>query len=318
MIGFLYDLGKLAILKLLVLYEYAERKLRPVSGKIIRKSLGEQAPGSRPNLCVFAHFDRDGVIDDYVVHYLKALARLDCETVVVSTAEGLGEDEVAKVLPFCSRFIVKQNIGYDFASWRTALEEVKDFSGYERVIVANDSVYGPLQDLRGIFGRMSGRNLSFWGITDSLRYGRHLQSYFMVFERPVLDSLVFRNFWKELPDYLSKHVVIAQCEVGLSRTLASAGFRFGAYNEVEDICQEVSKERGRILSKILGCRFNSTHIGWRSLLRSGCPFVKVQLLRDNPKGLPDVAEWEHVVDGLSGYDAGLIRRHLARMSSGGN
>lgn len=315
MIGALYDVVKLTIIKLLVLRDYVERALWPIDGGIIGDHLGEQIPGTRSDLCIFAHFDRDNIIDDYVVYYLQALAKLGCETIVVTTAEELAEDEIRKALPFCRQFIIKRNIGYDFASWRTALVAVEDLSGYERVVVANDSVYGPLQDLGAVFKEMSHRDLSFWGITDSLRYGRHLQSYFMVFERPVLNSLVFRKFWKCLPDYRDKHVVIAQCEVGLSRRLAAAGFNFGAYNPVETVFENMSKEHDGLFWRVRGHRFNTTHMGWRILLHAGCPFLKVQLLRDNPKKLEGLANWDRELNAVSDYDTGLIQRHLKRVGA---
>lgn len=314
MLGAIYDAVKLSVLKVFVLVDFVKRRIWPVEPRIIEEGPGTQQTKRGNVLCVFAHFDRDGIVDDYVVHYLRALDELDCEIVFVSTAEDMADAEIEKISPFCRWYIVKQNIGYDFASWRTGLETVTDFSGYDRIILANDSVYGPLQDLNGIFDEMGRRHLDFWGITDSLRYGRHLQSYFMVFEKPVIESATFRSFWRNLPDYRNKHVIITQGEVGLSHRLTAAGFHFAAYNPVEQVFSSLFREKAGWVTKIRGRRFNSTHIGWSVLLRAGCPFIKVQLLRDNPKGVGDVAEWEHVVTGISGRDAGLIRRHLERLS----
>ena len=311
----LVEFAKLAILKLLALADLVRRSVHPVRGIVIRSVEGEQAPGSRGTLCVFAHFDRDGVIDDYVVNYLRALDRLGCETVIVSTVENLGDENIQKTIPFCSRFIVKQNIGYDFASWRTALEAVGDLSGYDRLIVANDSVYGPLQDLGEMFDEMEGRDVDFWGITDSLKYGRHLQSYFVVYGKSVLRSAVFSGFWRKLPDYRHKYVVIIQGEIGLSRRLAAAGFDFAAYRPVEAVQEGQRVEAVTLAEKFRDPRTSPTHRGWRALMRAGCPFMKIQLLRDNPMRVPDLDDWETVLGEVSGYDLSLIRNHLARMKT---
>ena len=306
------EIVKWLILKLLVLIDLCRRTVRPVRGRIIASGPGRQDAGSRRMLCVLAHFDRDGVVDNYVVHYLRALDALGCETVVVSTAETLDGANIRKILPFCSKYIVKQNIGYDFASWRTGLAAVDDLSRYDRVIIANDSVYGPLQDLNGVFAEMAERKVSFWGITDSLKYGRHLQSYFLVFEGAVAMSGVFREFWRKLPDYRHKYAVIIQAEVGLTRRLAAAGFDFAAYRPVEEVQQSVQKEAG--LAAILrDPRISPTHRGWKSLVRAGCPFLKIQLLRDNPMQVPDFDTWEAVLVGVSAYDPRLIKTHLARV-----
>lgn len=309
----LFDIVKLAILKLLVLVDWIRRLVNPVQGKIVRSGEGEQSAGSRKTLCVLAHFDRDGVVDDYVVSYLQALDELGCETVFVSTAKSLDDESIRKITPFCSTFIIKQNVGYDFASWRTGLEAAGDLSAYDRLIIANDSVYGPLQDLRKVFAAMDDRSAAFWGITDSLKYGRHLQSYFLVYNKPVFQSEVFARFWRKLPDYRHKYVVIIQGEVGLSRRLVAAGFDFAAYCPIETVQEGQQADVGRLEAKFRDPRVSPTHRGWRALMRAGCPFLKVGLLRDNPMHVPDLDNWEAVLGEVSGYDLDLIRNHLARV-----
>lgn len=311
----LFDIVKLAILKLLVLIDWFRRLINPVEGKIVRSEQGEQNSGSRKTLCILAHFDRDGVVDDYVVSYLKALDEFGCETIFVSTAEKLDDESIRKITPFCSRYIIKRNVGYDFASWRTGLEAAGDLSGYDRLIVANDSVYGPLQDLRKVFAEMDGRDVAFWGITDSLKYGRHLQSYFLVYDKSVLQSRVFAEFWRKLPDYRHKYVVIIQGEVGLSRRLVAAGFDFAAYCPIETVQEVQQTDAGALAAKFRDPRISPTHRGWRALMRAGCPFLKIQLLRDNPMQVPDIDDWETVLGDVSGYDLDLIRKHLARMKA---
>lgn len=307
------EFAKWTVLKILAFIDLIRRVVRPVRGRILRSECGEVESGKSKTLCVFAHFDRGGVVDDYVVNYLRALYELGCETVVVSTAESLDDRNIQKALPYCSRFIVKQNTGYDFASWRTALEAVGDLSGYDRLIVANDSVYGPLQDLGPIFDEMERRDVDFWGITDSLKYGRHLQSYFMVFKKHVLQSPTFSDFWRRLPDYKHKYVVIIQGEIGLSRRLDAAGFKFMACCPVEAVQAELKEKDRGLVERFGDPRTSPTHRGWRALMRIRCPFLKVQLLRDNPMQVPDVADWEAVLRETSDYDIGFIDNHLKRM-----
>ena len=309
----LFDIAKLAILKLLVLVDWFRRLIHPVKGEVVRSGQGDQISGSCKTLCVLAHFDRDGVVDDYVVNYLRSLYELGCETVFVSTAKNLDDESIRKITPFCSKFIIKQNVGYDFASWRTGLEAVGDLSGYDRLIIANDSVYGPLQDLRKVFSEMDGRKVAFWGITDSLKYGRHLQSYFLVYGKPVLQSGLFQEFWRRLPDYRHKYVVIIQGEVGLSRRLVAAGFDFAAYCPIETVQEVQQADAGTLGAKFRDPRISPTHRAWRALMRAGCPFLKIQLLRDNPMRVPDLDDWEKVVGEVSEYDLDLIRNHLVRV-----
>jgi lipopolysaccharide biosynthesis protein len=147
-----------------------------------------------------------------------------------------------------------------------------------------------------------------------LRYGRHLQSYFLVFEKAVLQSEVFREFWSRLPDYRHKHVVINQCEIGLSRRLAAAGHSFEAYIPFEDMQKQFRGGEPGLTAMVVGNRQNPTHKAWRTLMNKGCPFLKIQLLRDNPLDV-DLNGWEAVLGDVSGYDLKLIQNHLTRFSS---
>lgn len=312
--GNAYDMLKYWVIQLLVLYDAVLRRLRPHHPSMPRVISGLIRTGSRPTLCVFAHYDRDGIIDDYVVRYLSELDSLGCEIVFVSSAPSVSDAQIDKVKPYCAQIVLRENIGYDFASWRDGLACCEDLSRFERVIIANDSVYGPLTDLRPAFDAMATRQTEVWGITDSMRYGRHLQSYFLVFGRAAVQSGVFRKFWQELPDYRFKHVVIMRCEVGLSRRLHAAGFELVALYDYRGMSAHLDNVvKTRSWRNWPGAPVNMTHWGWRALLEAGSPFLKVQLLRDNPKKVDGVREWAKEIRNMSSYDIKLIEAHLRRI-----
>lgn len=277
---------------------------------------GEIAPHSRRTLCVFAHFDRDNIVDDYVVYYLRALNEAGAEIIFCSTAEQLSDAEIRKVKPYCRVVIVRRNIGYDFASYRVGLSNAGDLSSYEQLILANDSAYGPIRNLGKVLERMAHMDADFWGITDSMQFCHHIQSYFLVFSRTVFLSPVFRNFWRRFPNYLSKRTVIAKGEIGLSQALVREGFRMWAlcpYSEIEPEDRDSIKRREAEYLFVQPA-FNPTHFDWKTLIeRYGCPFIKIELLRDNPQGIASADEWESILSGESNYDISLIRHHLQRV-----
>ena len=55
---------------------------------------------------------------------------------------------------------------------------------------------------------------------------------------------------------------------------------------------------------------NPTSDLWRQLLSAGFPFIKRELLRDNPTGVSDVMEWRDVVAQTSGADISSIESDL--------
>ncbi len=279
---------------------------------------GDVVPGSMEHLCVFSHYDRDDRIDDYVVYYLEQLYSLGCETVLVSTSKTLDGTSMDKARPYCRRIIVRENRGYDFGSWKVGLQDVGNLSSYNTLVLANDSVYGPIRDLKDVFHEMRSHGYAAWSITDSLEIRYHLQSYFLVLEKAVLDSPEFADFWDNLPSYSFKRSVIWNCEIGFSQRLLRAGFALGAlcaYGKLreEHLDAVLSTEKQQHLSGPV----NPSHRLWRLLAKSyRCPFLKVDLLRDNPENLEDVNQWSAVIQESSHYDTDLIRHHLARMNAG--
>lgn len=299
------------------------RRRHPQESKIHRVIEGDVAPRSRSLLCIFSHFDRNDVIDDYVVHYVKELFESGCEVVFVSTAEGLPDAETDKLKAFTREIIVRENIGHDFGSWKTAIcrelvASQSEFSGYEGLIIANDSVYGPFQPLTPIIAEMSACDCDFWGITDSWEFSHHIQSYFILFKQAVIASDAFRRFWSHMAFCRSKHVVIWKGEVGLSRVLAAAGFKFDVLCRYENL----RGNNSRMISEVerrsaLGRPVNPTLYFWDLLLmEQRCPFLKVRLRRDISKNIENVARCEEI---LANCKYGLrdeIKRHVVRMTSG--
>src|SRR5438045_8800342 len=89
--------------------------------------------------------------------------------------------------------------------------------GYKEVLMANDSVFGPLYDLGPIISTMNKR-FDIWGMTDSYEINYHLQSYFLYFNEPAIKSETWLDFWQRM-DFtgLSNWDIIVKYEIGLSQ-----------------------------------------------------------------------------------------------------
>jgi hypothetical protein len=53
------------------------------------------------------------------------------------------------------------------------------------------------------------------------------------------------------------------------------------------------------------------HVDWLSALRSGVPFLKIELLRDNPARIPWLGRWRSIVAASTSFPSWLIDAHLA-------
>lgn len=226
-------------------------------------------------IAIFAHFDARGEVKPYILYYLAAL-REHCSSIAFVSTGKLSEAELAKVRPYCDTAVVRDNVGYDFGMWKHVLPSL-ELSNVDELVLANSSVFGPLYPLGPIFERMSGHDCDFWGMTDSYEIFSHLQSYFLVFKRRVLESTAVQDFFNSVLPYRDKDQLIRSYEIGMTVYLRERGFKDAA---MVPMGSWLSSEKRR--AKLCKKRRNATAFYPMELLRAGMPFVKVQLLRDNP------------------------------------
>ena len=246
-------------------------------------------------LCLFAHYDPHGRLAPYTRHYLEALRALGVDIVLIST--NLGEAGIRSALEICHEVIVRPNRGHDFGSWKVGLKcygRPLRTGPWQRLILANDSVFAPLFPLEEMFVAMSARGMDFWGVTDSYEVAWHLQSYFLVFESTALRHHAFWRFWRRCRHFDDKWTLITTCEVGLSQHLVEFGLHGAAYCSADRL--------------VNGEPVNMTLAKWEALLENRCPMLKVMLLRDNPFGV-DLSGWRERL-AATGYNLALIDDYL--------
>jgi len=277
---------------------------------------------------ILVHYDRDNIVDDYLIPYIQALKANSSYLVFVSTAK-LNAKAITTLYRSCDKVITRDNIGYDFMSYQKGLESF-DYQSYDEVLFCNDSVYAPLYPLENLFERMEDKRCDFWGITDNKDMGYHIQSYFMLIKSPILKSKIFQDFWQNIEVLKSKIAIIECYEVGFSQSLIQAGFKpLVSTNFQPSLSQKLmisikkltpenilkklkSLREGRVRLIRIG-KINATHYFWKDLIIKGkVPFIKIELLRDNPLGV-DIKEVEEVIEKYTHYDVSLITKHLERM-----
>lgn len=286
--------------------------------------------------CVFAHFDRDGKVDDYVRYYLSCLQEV-VDHIHFVTVNELDEESHQALVSQGIEVTQRDNVGYDFMSYSLGLHSLK-IDDYDEIIICNDSVYGPFFELRPIFQYMDNIDCDFWGITESLEISRHIQSYFVVFRAAVLSDEVFRRFWSGVQVLFGKKDIIHHYEVGMSQQLIERGFRASSYVSINNspmphrvfhaLPQFLRRFRLRwreigFYKHLLGILFrgdkpqlNPTQFEWKTLLQKHrSPFLKIELLRENPLQVAQVDQAIDLIESKSDYPTDLISDHLARIKS---
>jgi Rhamnan synthesis protein F len=256
------------------------------------------------DVCLFAHFDRDDEVDEYVFRYLDKIKELNFAIVFISTAR-LAAADVERLRRICRDVILRENSGLDFGSWSVGFAKYGSAIG-GRLLLANDSVYGPIGSLGSALERMTREPADFYGLVESIEITPHLQSWFLLFEQRVIRNPAFTAVLSQPFSAMTKRQIISSGEVGLSRRLVDAGFRYRALYEIE---------RAGLAARCIDA--SPMLFLWHELLcDAGVPFVKVDLLRDNPLGIFEPVTILQAVEQIDPSFSGLMKSHLARMNAG--
>lgn len=288
--------------------------------------LSASAPVRRA--CLFAGYDPDGIVDDYVVDYVAELSR-HADVYYLADAT-LSATELAKLDAWTSGSWSVRHGLYDFGSWSMLARDLvgwEKLSQYDEVIFVNDSAY-LLRPLDETFQKMAATDCDWWGLSLTKRtYSRdlgdsaplplseasarwadsndmnpldhlHLSSYFLAFRAPVLSDAGFRRRLDSVVAQQTKSRIIAKYELGLSRYLMSQGFAFAT-----------------MLDELYPYLPIYTTDYW-TLLQRGFPLLKRNLLSDNPRQMPDLADWKAAVSALvPDADVDRFEANLLRVTS---
>lgn len=176
---------------------------------------------------VFAHFDKNNIIQDYIIYYLKKLKNISQTLIFVSDCN-LPEAEIFKIDKIADKIIAKPHGEYDFGSYKLGYKYLYDLnllSAADELIFANDSCIGPLCAFEHIWNVMDEKDCDFWGISkNTYREIEHVQSFFLVFKRNVFYSDIFKEFIFGIEKQKTKSDIILKYELGLSKMLLEKGY----------------------------------------------------------------------------------------------
>ena len=311
-------------------------KLRGHFGRIraLVPAIRQIVPGEQPSgrkHAVYVHFDRSGMVHDYVMKAISELVDNGFAINLVSNSPKLERSQIDLVLPLVREVVHRRNVGYDFAAYRDGIARLPAPEAIDRLILSNDSVYGPVYPLADTIAAAEAMDVDAFGITDSWEIRYHLQSYFLIFFPNAIRSKAFRRFWSRFPTISDKPWLIRNGEVRLTSVLARSKLRLGALCPYWDVSRKILAQldemdlggRSPLMTSermylrhvkgmiIAGQPINPSHYFWESLIVDwNCPFLKRELLQFNPVGVPRPWEWEAVLRAHTSYDTNLVLGHL--------
>lgn len=196
-------------------------------------------------LGIFAFYEKNGIVDDYVIYLLQDLKECLEQLIIVCNGT-LSEGGRQKLVEVADEIFVRENKGYDVGAFREVLlsymgkDKIKSF---DEVVLCNDTFFGPFVPFSTIFSEMEGRKLDFWGVSaqpESLdfwggtnrRIPAFIQSFFLVIGKSMLSDDRFWEYWEglEAENWNVTQVVINH-EQYFTPYFESLGYCWDAYTD---------------------------------------------------------------------------------------
>ncbi|MGO5165168.1 MULTISPECIES: rhamnan synthesis F family protein [unclassified Candidatus Paralachnospira] len=199
--------------------------------------------GSTNRGIVYFFYDRQGVVDRYVIYMLEHLKQC-CKDLFFVVNGTLTDDSREKVAKVADKVWERENKGLDVAAYKYALEHIgwENLGNYDELVLMNHTIMGPVYPLMEMFDSMGSRDLDFWGTNIFYKVGfdpygiiecgyirDHLQSHFIVARQSLLKSKDYREYWETLPPITNYKESVAYHETYFTHHFAELGYKWEAY-----------------------------------------------------------------------------------------
>jgi hypothetical protein len=193
-------------------------------GSTINKIYKRDSLGTFEKLMIYASFDKNSVIQPFVIEQLKGFYQCGYKIVFVSTSPEFTENDCSLISEYTNLVIHRKNIGYDFGSWKVGYDCVEsELKNVKSLIIMNDSCLGPYCDLGPLVTRMQSAKNCVYGNSKSYEITEYIQSYFYHFGESVIEKNLHKKFFDRIRILNSKWCIVRFLEIGSSRMFKKQG-----------------------------------------------------------------------------------------------
>jgi rhamnosyltransferase len=224
---------------------------------------------------IYFFYDKDGIVDDYIVYQLQELKKNVSYLLVVVNGK-LTLEGRKNLTPVSDYILVRENRGFDVWAYKAGLEYIgwDNLAGYDELVLMNFTMFGPLYPLKTVFEEMNGRDVDFWGITkhhkvDFNAFGNnykykyipeHIQSSFLVIRNSLLKSHDYMDFWENMPMVKSYADSVGHYESIFTHDFKNMGYQEDVFVHTEDLREHT--------------RYPLLFMAYELARNRRCPFIK--------------------------------------------
>lgn len=198
-------------------------------------------------LIIYFIFDKDGIVDDYILYMLNALKEHSTEIAVVVNGK-LTVESREKLTTITPMVMARDNSGFDVWAYKTII----DYYGWEKlgqfdeVIMMNFTIMGPVYPLEEMFSAMNAKDLDFWGITmyhkyedgdpfGTIAYGyipTHIQSHFIAVRKSLINTVDFQYYWDNMGVIRDYKDAVGKHEAIFTKHFEDKGYKWDVYADL--------------------------------------------------------------------------------------
>lgn len=274
-------------------------------------------------LVIYFFYDKDGIVDRYVLHMLEAMKKNSSEVFVVANGNMTveGREEFKKITPE-TNILVRENIGFDVWAYKDALDHYgwERLESFDEVVLMNYTIFGPLYPFEEMFGEMNKKDVDFWGITKhhkvdfdvfgTCKYKyipEHIQSSFLVIRQSLMKTNEYHMLWDRMPPINSYADSVGLYEAIFTKDFKDKGFKSAVYIDTTDIDGYT--------------RYPLMMMADELIINRRCPIMKVKSFSQqyvdiigDTIGNCTIDAFEYIKDQLD-YDTDLMLEHVIRTAN---
>jgi hypothetical protein len=210
-----------------------ELALAPLSSRIYhylskdRTSVSAGLVPKKHNIAIFLVYAPAGLYGSHF-HTLNHLCDRGFSVFLVAN-HPLSSDDKRALQPYVWRFMERPNFGYDFGGYRDGILNLQSENIFpDNLLVLNDSIWFPVFENDTLLDDMMSWSENIRGFGKDYhkrsRLGPFVQSYLFMYDKKILQSQVFADYWQSIILTNNKHLVIRRLEMGMSTYFEQYGF----------------------------------------------------------------------------------------------
>ena len=253
---------------------------------------GAELDFSGQQVALVAHWDPEDIVDPYVKYLCRHFKEIG-KKVILCSANQLSVN--ASYLEWADAILCRRCPGYDFTSWKAAMEAFPSLYAAEELTLCNDSVFAPVGSYAPVYDAMAPVKCDFWGMTSSRQEMPHLQSFHLVLKKRALSHKAVKQFFSAVVCHSDRNAAI-DFELRLGLWLELHGLQPAAF---------VPFFRGANRNT------NPSINLWEQLIDWGCPIFKREQLSKGGK-LVWLYDWWAILQ-KHGYPVEYITAYYYRL-----